>query len=280
MAKIPQEKISLYDIATVEDLRRRMLANMPEGTQHKRQVACRMSPDPAGWFAMDPAYFQPNAGGADSVGAVFPALTGPARIIMDLLVTPEFDAVVAAVEINLRDEEPTHRRELDSNVAVDSRKVMIAAASRVEKAWKVGGPLCGVNLLHAHDLLMEKPESAREISLAVQELKDAGFALSKERSHWHFVGPVSDKDISEAREVLRKKAPGVDLNINRSETRAMIDSKLKSKAVACLEDDGELYAIVFSCSGGIYWWDELLAQDQVVGYRMSFFDDDQVEGDE
>ena len=263
-------RVKPFDLASAAELKRRLLADLPPGTVPSRQRLCELPADPKGWFAVDPRYFKPGAAHEDHR---FPAFAAPATVFADVLVPPAGEAIVAAVDVVLDAAAPTHARELELNVAVDSARVMVAAASRIHTGWRVGGPACAANLLHATDFMLKSEESKAEIARAVSALRQAGFELEPELERWQLAKAPSDADLVKARGILREAAPNVSLNVYVTETGARLDSLLAGSHFAVLEDAGSAPFAVVVRSGfgdGIYYWDELLANDRVVGYHLSF----------
>jgi hypothetical protein len=255
-----------YEISTTGDFRRRMLENLPEGTRHERATLGTLAPDAGGWFAIDPFYFWSDRPPEET----FP-LDRPATLVCDQFVPPDGDPMIAALEVRLGDAAPTQTRQLESSVAVDKGMVMIGATSRIAAAWKIGGPGCGVNLLHDKDFGLKTPEGKREMAAAAEALRKAGLALELNGSWWELQGVVTDEHLARAREVM-KQHPNVGVNLNQTSTGARLKAAMREQTRVALDD----FAIVLRTGfgNGIFYWDELLAGDARVGWRMSFIDEE------
>jgi hypothetical protein len=258
--------IKPYEISTTGDFRRRMLENMPEGTRHESATLGTLSPDPAGWFALDPRYYRPEQPREETF-----LLDRPVTLVVDLLVPPEGRPVIAALEVRLTEAAPTQQRQLESSAAVDSNTLMIAATSRIAAEWKIGGPGCGVNLLHDKDFALKTPEGKREMAAAAEALRKAGLPLELQGSWWELTGVVTDALIARTQQAMREH-PNVGVNINQSSTGARLKAAMQGQTSAVLDD----FAIVLRTGfgNGIFYWDELLAGDAPVGWRMSFIDEE------
>lgn len=229
-----------YEIATVGEFRKRALENMPSGTRLERAVLGTLKPDPKGWFASDPFYFQPDRELEDP----FP-FKAPAKVVADVLVAPDGRGAIAAVEVRVSDATPTDRKELEVSMAVDKHRVMIGAASRARRGWKIGGPNCRANLLDG------------DVTAEAERLKAAGVDLD---------GPLSEAKLAKARSLLRRRK--VKLNVWQTETGVRLDEKMEDRVSVRLGD----WAIVFRTGfgNGIFYWDALLNGKATVAWRMSF----------
>lgn len=245
-----------------------MHKSMPSETQIERILVAELSPDPVGWFAIDPMYYRP---GRAKEFAFSP--NTPVSVVLDVARTPDprMDRVFR-VSVLTSEGSPSKVRRLEASVPVDSARMMIAPATAIDRLWKLTGPAARANLL---------PKSGRRkhasVKALVAEAETAVAGLGLEL----YDGPLggsfavpTEADLNRVQQLVSSRFDELYVNVWVTQTGSEIDELFGDGLFAVPKADGRPWAVVLSTGfgDGTYCWNETLAGNTSLGYTCSFLE--------
>jgi hypothetical protein len=274
----PSGPPKLYDVLPSGRYRAAMRAALPQDASFAWRLAGTLGVTAGRLVVMDPAFFYP--GGAGREGRLLDWPAGRADVWLRMIERGGRQVLrVAAVLVSLAEPDlgtrGSVRKDEVGSSAVDSAKMMVADAGRLDACWEVGGPLnesaLGVTTCH--------PDQKQIKEKAAALLTGHGFPLVRKDGGYlgyRFGRPLSSEEVCRADRLLAAAGLPERVNVIRPHTLAVIEDGLGSAPVVRLGDAGSPYLCAFPSGwgDGIYYWDALRHGDQLLGYLCDFMPED------